>query len=134
MRLPAPYARTQVIGLDDHQSGHPDATRVPCDPDLTTILLVHQPSGVLDAGEHRVDLAVAGHTHGGQIVLPGGYAPLTPGGSLSRRYLSGRHPLPSGGTLLVSRGVGASTLPIRWNAPADFLTVTLMCTETHISS
>lgn len=134
VRLPPPYERTQVIGLDDHMSGSPDSTHLATDPDATTILLVHQPSGVLDAGAHRIDLALAGHTHGGQIVLPGGFAPLTPGGSLSRRYLAGRYALPSGGTLLVSRGVGASTLPIRWNAPADFLSVTLMHNEKHVSS
>ena len=125
VRLPAPFERTRIIGLDDHGSGEPDASRMRRDDTVSTILLVHQPSGVLDAPPHRVDLALAGHTHGGQIVLPGGYAPITPGGPLSRTYLAGRFTLPDGGTLVVSRGVGTSTVPLRWNAPADLLLVSL---------
>lgn len=39
--------------------------------------------------------------------------------------MAGRFDLPDGGTLVVSRGVGTSTLPFRWNAPADLLLVTL---------
>ncbi len=125
VRLAAPFERTRIIGLDDHTSGEPDASRIPRDDAVSTILILHQPSGLLDATPHRVDLALAGHTHGGQIVLPGGYAPIAPGGALSRTYMAGRFDLPDGGTLVVSRGVGTSTLPFRWNAPADLLLVTL---------
>ena len=125
VRLPAPFERTRIIGLDDHTSGEPDASRILRDDAVSTILLVHQPSGLLDAPPHRVDLTLAGHTHGGQIVLPGGYAPVTPGGALSRKYLAGRFDLPNGSTLVVSRGVGTSTVPVRWNAPADLVLVTL---------
>jgi uncharacterized protein len=133
LRLPAPFERTRIIGLEDHISGDPDASRIPPDDAVSTILLVHQPSGVLDAAPHRVDLALAGHTHGGQIVFPGGYAPVIPSGALSRRYLAGRFQLPGGGTLIVSRGVGTSTIPLRWNAPADLLVVTLRGADDLIS-
>ena len=105
--------------------GDPDASRIPRAAAVSTILRVHQASGVLDAAPHRIDLALAGHTHGGQIVFPGDYAPATPSGTLSRSYPAGRFELPGGGTLLVSRGVGTSTIPFRWNAPADLLVVTL---------
>ena len=134
VRLPAPFQRTRIVGLEDHASGSPDASRIPRDDAVSTILLVHQPSGLLDAAPHRVDLALAGHTHGGQIVLPGGYAPITPSGALSRRYLAGRFALPGGGTLVVSRGVGTSTIPLRWNAPADLLVVRLHGPADSISS
>jgi predicted MPP superfamily phosphohydrolase len=125
VRLPAPFERTRIIGLDDHASGTPDATGIVVDDAVSSILLVHQPSGVLDASMHRVDLVLAGHTHGGQIVLPWGYAPITPSGALSRTYLAGRFTLPDGGTMVVSRGVGTSTIPVRWNAPADLIVITL---------
>lgn len=125
VRLPAPFESTQLIGLDDHASGEPDATHIPASDHLSTILIVHQPSGLLDATPHRIDLALAGHTHGGQIVLPGGHAPILPSGAFSRRYLAGEYLLPDGGTLVVSRGVGTSTIPLRWNAPADLLVITL---------
>lgn len=133
VRLPAPFERTRIIGLDDHASGAPDAGRLERDDAVATILLVHQPSGLLDASMHRVDLALAGHTHGGQIVLPGGYAPIAPSGALSRRYLAGQYCMAGGGTLIVSRGVGTSTVPLRWNAPADLLVITLRGADELIS-
>jgi uncharacterized protein len=125
VRLPAPFERTRIIGLDDHASGEPDIRGIARDDSVSTILLVHQPSGLLDARGYRVDLALAGHTHGGQIVLPGGYAPITPSGALSRTYLAGEYALPHGGVLVVTRGVGTSTVPFRWNAPADLRLITL---------
>jgi uncharacterized protein len=112
-RLPGPFGRTLLAGLDDHISGYPDPTGIGWDDDSTTILLIHQPSGLLDTGNRPFDLALAGHTHGGQIHLPGGYAPVVPQGALSRRYLRGRYALESGGDLLVSSGIGNSGLPIR---------------------
>lgn len=132
--FPAPFEAVRLIGLDDHTSGRPDATQLPVSDGMTTILLIHQPSGLLDATPHRIDLALAGHTHGGQIVLPGGYAPITPGGALSRRFLAGQFALRDGGTLIVSRGVGTSTAPLRWNAPADLQVVTLRGAPTPVSS
>ncbi len=134
VRFPAPFEGLQLIGLDDHTSGAPDATKLPVHAHLATILLIHQPSGLLDAVPHRIDLAVAGHTHGGQIVLPGGYAPITPGGALSRRFLAGQYALREGGTLIVSRGVGTSSVPVRWNAPADLQVITLHGPSTPVSS
>lgn len=113
VRLPTPFERTLLLGLDDHLAGRPQADRLPWDDDLATLLLLHQPSGLLDVGSGRFDLAVAGHTHGGQITLPGGYAPIVSGGALSRRYLRGRFPLAGGGQLLVSVGVGNTLLPLR---------------------
>jgi predicted MPP superfamily phosphohydrolase len=125
LRLPSPFERTLIVGLDDHTSGHPNPDAATWDAGLATVLLLHQPSGVLDAGDRPFDVALAGHTHGGQIVLPGGLAPVAPHGALSRRYRAGRYALPGGRTLLVSRGVGHSTLPLRIGAPSDVIICTL---------
>jgi len=82
-----------------------------------TIVAVHRPDVAADALFNGVDgaagrlLFVAGHTHGGQIVLPG-FGPLMTLSSLPRRYAGGFHALPRrgadgpGGWLAVSRGVG----------------------------
>ena len=112
-RLPPPFERTLLVGLDDHLSGHPDPSGPDWDPACATVLLIHQPSGLLDTGGHSFDLALAGHTHGGQINLPGGFAPIVPKGALSRRYLAGRYSLHCDRHLLVSVGLGNSGLPIR---------------------
>jgi predicted MPP superfamily phosphohydrolase len=123
--LPAPYAHLSICGLDDHTSGEPDAARALDRAGPVRLLLMHAPSGLLDLGGRGFDLALCGHTHGGQIALPGGRPVVVPHGELSRRYLGGRYNLDDGRVLIVSRGVGCSTLPFRWNSPSSILSVTL---------
>jgi predicted MPP superfamily phosphohydrolase len=123
--LPAPFDRTMVIGLDDHFSGMPDAARVAWDPALVNLLLIHQPSGILDAAGRPFDVAMAGHTHAGQIVFPGGIAFVVPEGVLSREYLYGRYEIAPHQHLLVSSGVGNSLLPLRFGAPAEVVIITV---------
>ncbi len=67
------------------------------------ILVGHSPDFVL--GGVAGDLVLAGHTHGGQVQLPFFGPPLT-FSQLPRDWTSGRTELPSGGTLIVSRGIG----------------------------
>jgi len=64
----------------------------------------------------RVDLMLAGHTHGGQVVLP----LLGPVETNVRhgRYLSGLYRV-DGMSLYVSRGVGWSYLPVRFLCPPE---------------
>jgi predicted MPP superfamily phosphohydrolase len=125
VRLPPPFDRTLINGLDDHTSGHPDPSAATWDATLATVLLLHQPSGLLDAGDRPFDVALAGHTHGGQIVLPGGLAPVAPQGALTRRYRAGRYDVPGGRTLLVSRGIGHGAVPFRIGAPSDVIICTV---------
>jgi predicted MPP superfamily phosphohydrolase len=118
-RLPPPFDRVTICGLDDHMCGYPDVAKAFAGATPIRLVLMHAPSGLLDIGEHPFTLGFAGHTHGGQIALPNGYPPYVPYGPLSRRYCTGRFDLPNGQVLLVSRGLGCSTVPIRWNAPAE---------------
>jgi uncharacterized protein len=120
-RFPAPFENTLVVGLDDHLSGYPDAATPTWDPAAVTILAIHQPSGLLDAGDRHFDVVLAGHTHGGQILLPGGFAPVVPEGRYSRCYLAGRYTLAGGGQLMVSVGIGNSGLPIRLGPTPEIL-------------
>ena len=71
-----------------------------------TILLAHRPDTILGlpAGA-PVDLTVAGHTHGGQIVLPG-YGPLVTMTDLPRHVARGGLHEVDGNTIYVSAGVG----------------------------
>ena len=82
---------------------------------------MHSPEGLLALGDRDFDLALCGHTHGGQVAFPSGRPVLIPGGELNRRYPSGLFQLSENGgrTLLVSRGVGCSTLPVRLFAQAE---------------
>jgi len=74
-------------------------------PECLRIVLGHGPDYVMDlAGREEVDLALAGHTHGGQVVLPWLGAPYTKT-RLPRRYASGLHDY-QGIPLHVSAGIG----------------------------
>ncbi len=96
------------------------------DPDLVVqrpgpgfhVVFGHRPAFAL--GEVDADLLLAGHTHGGQVALPG-WGPLLTLSKVPRDWASGRTELDSGATLFVSRGVGmerAGAPRIRfWCAP-----------------
>jgi uncharacterized protein len=121
VRLPSPFQNTIIAGLDDHLCGYPDADGPEWDPGCATILLLHEPSGLLDLGDRPFDVAICGHTHGGQILMPNGYALVVPHGALSRRYLKGHYSLEGNRHLLVSVGVGNSGLPIRLGPTPEVL-------------
>jgi predicted MPP superfamily phosphohydrolase len=114
-----------IAGLDDPWTGHPDAERAlqnVGDPRVL-VVLCHSPDalpqvlrelGRRPRAQHR--LYVCGHTHGGQIATPWG--PIIVPGHVGKRYPHGMHRV--GSTHLhVSRGVGATELPIRSFAPPE---------------
>ncbi len=86
------------------------------------ILLVHEPDAVLQIDPGLVSLAVAGHSHGGQICLPGGIALHTP--PLARKYVSGYYPR-ANAPLYVSRGLGVTELPFRLFCRPEATIITL---------
>jgi uncharacterized protein len=113
--LAAPFDDITLCGLDDARRGHPRAERAIDGAEGTRIILMHSPEGLDAIGQRRFDLALCGHTHGGQIALPSGRPLIVPGGPLNRQYCSGLFHLDGPGArfLLVSRGVGCSTIPVR---------------------
>lgn len=71
-----------------------------------TILLSHRPDAALDLDESiPVDLIVAGHTHGGQVALPG-VGPFVTFSDVPRRAAAGGAVVIDGRALYVSSGVG----------------------------
>jgi uncharacterized protein len=101
-----------LVALDDAYAGVP-RPRVAFEnaPDgVARIAMIHAPTG-FDAVDGKVDLALAGHTHGGQVRLPliGGFI-LPPG---SAPFDAGWYG--SGSTrMYVSVGIGTSILPVRF--------------------
>jgi|SRR5215203_1113757 len=84
------------------------------------ILLAHTPSRLPEAVSLAIPLMLSGHTHGGQIVLPGLGAiaarefPVVAGAA--RR---------EGTAVFVTRGVGTVYVPVRLNCPPEVAVLTL---------
>ncbi len=117
-------SRILLAGLDDVMLGEPDldAALLPAARDTTMrLLLSHNPDIFFDAVERGVSLVLAGHTHGGQIRIPG----LPVLARASRYHLNeGRYALDDS-ELVVSRGLGATGLPIRVACAPEVVLVTL---------
>jgi predicted MPP superfamily phosphohydrolase len=82
-----------------------------------SILLSHSPEIYQQAAHADFDLLLSGHTHGGQICLPGGI-PITLDSVLPRSMGSGRwqYKNMAGYT---SVGAGSSVVPVRFNCPPE---------------
>lgn len=93
------------------------------------IILVHDPLWLSKQSSIPADLVLAGHTHGGQVVLPFGLQMHAD--PFYRTYNAGKYSIArEDGTgadakLLISRGFGTAHLPIRWRSPAEMHVLTL---------
>ncbi len=122
-------AEIYIEGTDDPVLGNPaiaDTT-----PDYQSselrILLSHSPD-ILYSDEIRkkkFDLLLSGHTHGGQIRIPGIGALLTGTEHASRKEAYGMYKTMTGLNVNVSAGIGYSLLPIRINCPAEITKIEL---------
>ena len=107
-----------LVGVSDFWEGAHDVDvalgGVP--PGATTVVLTHNPD-VFPQIPDRVSLTIAGHTHGGQVYIPGIGRPIVPS-QYGQRFAigdieeNGRH-------LFVSPGVGTSILPVRFLVPPE---------------
>jgi uncharacterized protein len=94
-------------------------------PDAFPILLAHHPHAFDAAVKADLPLTLAGHTHGGQCMFDSQHGL----GSALFRYWSG-HYARGRSQMIISNGVG-NWLPIRINAPAEIVHLTLHCSETR---
>ena len=103
-----------VVGLDDNVTRNADVARafesVPAHG--TRLALSHDPNAADSLTDLDAALVLAGHTHGGQVRLPGITALLAKRAGL--RYLAGLYDV-KGMPLYVSRGLGQS-VPLRIGA------------------
>jgi len=118
-----------VAGVLDFLEDRPDAKAAltGAGRDVPRILLAHHP----DYSEHlpedeRIDLVLSGHTHGGQVRLPYGIAPIVPS-RYGQKYSGGlvRLTRSEGTRVYVSRGVGVVSIPVRINCPPEITRITL---------
>ncbi len=118
-----------VTGLDDDLLGNPnidDAFYNYSNQSSFNLLLVHEPYLIDNLLDYPYDLALSGHTHGGQIDFPfidSSYL-LNP---LENKYLSGMYTFDNQRrtTLYVNNGLGTSRLPLRFMVPPEITVFTL---------
>jgi predicted MPP superfamily phosphohydrolase len=113
-------ARIYLAGIDDPhyyrvENFEKAAHGVP--PDAVSILLSHSPEPHRRAAHAGFDLMLSGHTHGGQICLPGGFA-LHTNADCPRKFCAGawRYHGMQGYT---SVGSGTSVVDVRFNCPPE---------------
>jgi len=115
-----------LAGVDDVIEGTPKLRHALNDIpyEAPTVLLSHNPDILVEAGIDQVDLLLAGHTHGGQVVLPLVGAAHTQTQFLARHEVAGY--LRRGKTqVYITRGVGEG-IPLRLGATPQVTLITLL--------
>jgi predicted MPP superfamily phosphohydrolase len=112
--------RIHLAGIDDahfYQSDSIEKAAAGIPREEFSILISHTPEVYKDAAHAGFDVMISGHTHGGQICLPGGI-PITLDSRLPRHMGAGpwKYSHLSGYT---SVGAGSSVVPVRFNCPPE---------------
>jgi uncharacterized protein len=111
----------EIAGIDYWTHRVSEITRILRGASPTLLLVAHTPKRLVEAAALSVPLLLSGHTHGGQIVLPG------VGAVAAREF-----PVIAGSarrdntTAFVSRGIGTVYVPIRLNCPPEACILTLV--------
>ncbi|WP_419955900.1 metallophosphoesterase [Neobacillus niacini] len=121
--------RIEMAGLDDPESGLSIRSSIKrisekMQPDLYSIVLSHRPTWFNTYTRAGFNLVFSGHAHGGQIRLPIIGGVFAPGEGLNPKYSEGIHQQDHT-SMVVSRGLGNSSFPLRiFNRP-EIVVITL---------
>ena len=96
------------------------------DFDGYTVLLAHAPEDIPQYAAAGFDLVLSGHAHGGQFRLPFVGGLIAPGQGLFPKCDAGLYDYENT-ALVVSRGIGNSTIPLRFNNRPEVVLVVLEC-------
>lgn len=125
-----------LAGVEDPHTGLDDLNKAleGAPPGAFIFLLAHAPSIAIPAIEKGVDCVISGHTHGGQLALPflgplftrSGHGKALAAGHVYGQKLKDAVEVDPGVTqIYVSRGIGASFLPVRFLSPPEVAIFTL---------
>ena len=117
--------RIWIVGVDDvyeHANDMEVALRgVPFTE--TKVVAVHEPDFADETARNSIDLQVSGHSHGGQVRIPGYGAPILP--KLGRKYPIGLNRVRNL-HVYTNRGIGMVTPPVRLNCSPEVTLITLV--------
>lgn len=109
-----------IAGVEDQMTAFPNIYEALENTKSPTILLTHTPD-IFPKIPSDVNLTLAGHTHGGQVRLPLLGALIVPsdyGNKYSAGYIEEK-----GKKLIVTRGIGVSILPMRFNCVPEIVVI-----------
>lgn len=117
-------ARFWLAGIDDLLEGNADldAAIEKVSPAEAVVLLAHEPDFADTVATKPIDLQLSGHSHGGQVWVPGIGAPWLP--PLGKKYPRGIYKVRDL-MLYTNFGIGTIRAPIRLNAPPEISLITL---------
>jgi len=113
-----PLANLTIAGIEDIQTGQPDLNKALEGAIGSIILLTHSPDTFPQVPEN-VTLTLAGHTHGGQVVVKD---PILVPSKFGKKYAYG-FKNENGKTMFVTRGLGSSILPVRFFCPPEIVVI-----------
>jgi predicted MPP superfamily phosphohydrolase len=87
-----------------------------------SVLLCHEPDFADEASRYGINVQFSGHSHGGQVRLPGIRPPYLP--ELAQKYYEGYYRV-NNLQLYTNRGIGTIGLPFRFFSPPEATLVTL---------
>ena len=117
-----------LIGLDDGNLTDDTFHTLTQDIDSKqfVLLLAHEPQNIMLYSRENVDLILSGHAHGGQFRVPGVGGLVAPDQGFFPEYTEGLHE-ENGVSMIISRGLGNSVIPVRiFNRP-EIVCVELAC-------
>jgi len=117
--------RIRLGGVSDLWRGKPDPIPAINTANLSdyVILVSHNPDYAEELETSRMDIALSGHTHGGQVTLFGLWVPYMPS-DYGQKYKGG-FARTAYTEVYVTRGKGMTFLPIRFFARPEITVLTL---------
>lgn len=132
--IPNTNSKISISGIDDFRLGKPSITdtvsslkKLEVEKDAFKILLNHNPDAFFAKDKDLIkefNLILCGHTHGGQVCMPGSIAITTQ--TKSREYYVGLERLGKNTIIYTSRGIGCSGVPFRLFCDPEVVVIRLV--------
>jgi len=125
VRLTVGASSIFLAGIDSVLAGQPDpgAAFSARKNEGVSLALVHEPDYISELSRLvQVDLQLSGHTHGGQVRIPGLGPIVLP--ELGHTYVEGLYRV-GRSQVYTSRGIGMVGVPFRFNCPSELAEITL---------
>ena len=118
VRIQRGSAHFWLVGISDFWEGPHDVRKAVSQvkSDAPVLMFTHNPD-IFPTLSNRFSLLIAGHTHGGQVLLPLLGRPIVPS-RYKQRFAYG-HVIENGRHIFVSPGLGTSILPVRFRVPPE---------------